>query len=58
MCAKKYGEDWKEYKKIVRWRILPWVYWVHLDGQLSGFGPEGLYPAGSTKFWGGVNETS
>ncbi|KAF4228625.1 hypothetical protein CNMCM6457_006832 [Aspergillus fumigatiaffinis] len=26
MCAKKYGEDWKEYKKIVRWRILPWVY--------------------------------
>ncbi|KAF7166245.1 hypothetical protein CNMCM5623_000002 [Aspergillus felis] len=26
MCAKKYGEDWKEYKRIVRWRILPWVY--------------------------------
>ncbi|KAF4177618.1 hypothetical protein CNMCM8694_003346 [Aspergillus lentulus] len=26
MCAKKYGDNWKEYKKIVRWRILPWVY--------------------------------
>ncbi|GAQ09530.1 delta(14)-sterol reductase [Aspergillus lentulus] len=26
MCAKKYGDDWKEYKKMVRWRILPWVY--------------------------------
>lgn len=26
LCAKKYGEDWKEYKRIVRWRILPGVY--------------------------------
>ncbi|PKY00231.1 putative C-14 sterol reductase [Aspergillus campestris IBT 28561] len=26
MCAKKYGEDWAQYKKTVRWRILPWVY--------------------------------
>ncbi|KAL0262300.1 erg24, C-14 sterol reductase [Diplodia seriata] len=26
MCAKKYGEDWEKYKKMVRWRILPWVY--------------------------------
>ena len=26
MCLKKYGEDWKEYKKMVRWRILPYVY--------------------------------
>ncbi|RAL16217.1 ERG4/ERG24 ergosterol biosynthesis protein [Aspergillus homomorphus CBS 101889] len=26
MCAKKYGEDWKTYKRTVRWRILPWVY--------------------------------
>lgn len=25
-CAKKYGEDWDEYKKTVRWRILPGVY--------------------------------
>lgn len=26
MCAKKYGEDWEKYKKMVRWRILPWIY--------------------------------
>lgn len=26
MCLKKYGEDWKTYKKMVRWRILPFVY--------------------------------
>jgi delta14-sterol reductase len=25
-CARKYGEDWERYKKIVRWRILPGVY--------------------------------
>lgn len=26
MCAKKYGDDWKEYKRMVRWRIVPWIY--------------------------------
>ena len=26
MCSKKYGEDWEKYKKMVRWRILPYVY--------------------------------
>jgi len=25
-CARKYGEDWEKYKKIVKWRILPGVY--------------------------------
>ncbi|ROW09288.1 hypothetical protein VPNG_05842 [Cytospora leucostoma] len=25
-CAEKYGEDWDKYKRIVRWRILPYVY--------------------------------
>ncbi|OXV06752.1 hypothetical protein Egran_05481 [Elaphomyces granulatus] len=25
-CARKYGEDWERYKKIVRWKILPGVY--------------------------------
>jgi delta14-sterol reductase len=25
-CAEKYGDDWVEYKKTVRWRILPGVY--------------------------------
>lgn len=25
-CARKYGADWEEYKKRVRWRILPYVY--------------------------------
>ena len=26
MCAAKYGKDWQEYSKRVRWRILPGVY--------------------------------
>ncbi|KAF4761872.1 hypothetical protein HAV15_007604 [Penicillium sp. str.  len=26
VCAEKYGEDWVEYKRVVRWRILPGVY--------------------------------
>ncbi|KAI9736673.1 MAG: erg24, C-14 sterol reductase [Cirrosporium novae-zelandiae] len=25
-CAKKYGSDWEEYKRRVRWRVLPGVY--------------------------------
>jgi delta14-sterol reductase len=25
-CAKKYGDDWARYKKIVKWRILPGIY--------------------------------
>lgn len=25
-CARKYGEDWEKYKKIVKWRIIPGVY--------------------------------
>lgn len=25
-CHRKYGEDWEKYKKIVRWRIVPYVY--------------------------------
>ncbi|KAL9027953.1 MAG: hypothetical protein Q9196_003604 [Gyalolechia fulgens] len=25
-CERKYGEDWEEYKKKVRWRILPGIY--------------------------------
>ena len=25
-CALKYGEDWEKYKKIVRWRIIPYIY--------------------------------
>ncbi|OLN87455.1 Delta(14)-sterol reductase 2 [Colletotrichum chlorophyti] len=25
-CARKYGEDWEKYKKIVKWRILPGIY--------------------------------
>ncbi|TDZ24111.1 Delta(14)-sterol reductase [Colletotrichum orbiculare MAFF 240422] len=25
-CARKYGEDWEKYKRIVRWRILPGIY--------------------------------
>ncbi|KAK1569492.1 ergosterol biosynthesis ERG4/ERG24, partial [Colletotrichum navitas] len=29
-CAEKYGDDWKEYKRLVRWRILPGVYWICL----------------------------
>lgn len=26
MCAMKYGEDWEKYKKIVRWKIVPYIY--------------------------------
>lgn len=25
-CARKYGEDWERYKKIVRWKIVPGIY--------------------------------
>lgn len=25
-CGEKYGDDWEEYKKQVKWRILPGVY--------------------------------
>ncbi|KAK0645809.1 delta(14)-sterol reductase like protein [Cercophora newfieldiana] len=25
-CSKKYGEDWEKYKKIVRWKIIPYIY--------------------------------
>lgn len=25
-CSRKYGEDWEKYKKIVRWRIIPYIY--------------------------------
>ncbi|KAL9009690.1 MAG: hypothetical protein Q9173_005304 [Seirophora scorigena] len=25
-CKRKYGDDWEEYKKKVRWRILPGIY--------------------------------
>ncbi|KAE9386184.1 ERG4/ERG24 ergosterol biosynthesis protein [Gymnopus androsaceus JB14] len=25
-CEKKYGKDWEKYKKLVRWRIIPYVY--------------------------------
>ncbi|KAK2608504.1 erg24, C-14 sterol reductase [Conoideocrella luteorostrata] len=25
-CGEKYGEDWEEYKKQVKWRIVPGVY--------------------------------
>ncbi len=25
-CAAKYGADWNEYRKIVRWRVLPGLY--------------------------------
>ncbi|KAJ8103814.1 ergosterol biosynthesis ERG4/ERG24 [Lipomyces tetrasporus] len=25
-CSEKYGDDWKEYKRIVRWKIVPYVY--------------------------------
>ncbi|CAK7266000.1 erg24, C-14 sterol reductase [Sporothrix epigloea] len=25
-CARKYGEDWEKYTKLVRWHILPGVY--------------------------------
>lgn len=25
-CHRKYGEDWEKYKKIVRWKIVPYIY--------------------------------
>lgn len=25
-CSKKYGKDWETYKKIVKWRIIPFIY--------------------------------
>lgn len=25
-CHRKYGEDWDKYKKIVRWKIVPYIY--------------------------------
>ncbi|KAK0630876.1 delta(14)-sterol reductase like protein [Bombardia bombarda] len=25
-CSRKYGEDWEKYKKIVRWKLVPYVY--------------------------------
>lgn len=25
-CAEKYGDDWDKYKKIVKWRIIPYIY--------------------------------
>ncbi|KAL9619308.1 MAG: hypothetical protein Q9160_006073 [Pyrenula sp. 1 TL-2023] len=25
-CARKYGADWEEYKRKVKWRIVPYVY--------------------------------
>ncbi|CAK7224209.1 erg24, C-14 sterol reductase [Sporothrix bragantina] len=25
-CARKYGEDWEKYKKLVRWHIVPGIY--------------------------------
>ncbi|KND93168.1 Delta(14)-sterol reductase [Tolypocladium ophioglossoides CBS 100239] len=25
-CHRKYGDDWEQYKKVVRWRIIPGVY--------------------------------
>ncbi|KAI0667606.1 ERG4/ERG24 ergosterol biosynthesis protein [Trametes maxima] len=25
-CEKKYGKDWKKYKELVPWRIVPYVY--------------------------------
>ncbi|KAL9016338.1 MAG: hypothetical protein Q9185_006321 [Variospora sp. 1 TL-2023] len=25
-CKRKYGDDWEEYKKKVRWRLLPGIY--------------------------------
>ncbi|KAK1147061.1 erg24, C-14 sterol reductase [Aspergillus melleus] len=26
MCHEKYGADWEKYRKLVKWRIVPWVY--------------------------------
>lgn len=25
-CEKKYGKDWEKYKKLVPYRIIPYVY--------------------------------
>ena len=25
-CRRKYGKDWEEYCKLVKWRIIPGVY--------------------------------
>ncbi|KZO95870.1 ERG4/ERG24 ergosterol biosynthesis protein [Calocera viscosa TUFC12733] len=25
-CRNKYGDDWDKYKKIVKWRIIPYIY--------------------------------
>ncbi|KAI0027247.1 ERG4/ERG24 ergosterol biosynthesis protein [Vararia minispora EC-137] len=25
-CEKKYGDDWNRYKKLVKWRIIPFIY--------------------------------
>jgi len=25
-CQKKYGDDWNRYCKIVRWKIIPYIY--------------------------------
>jgi Delta14-sterol reductase len=25
-CKKKYKKDWEEYKRVVPWRIVPFVY--------------------------------
>ncbi|KAK9449738.1 ergosterol biosynthesis ERG4/ERG24 [Limtongia smithiae] len=25
-CSQKYGEDWQQYKKLVRWKIIPYIY--------------------------------
>lgn len=25
-CERKYGDDWKRYKEIVRWRLIPGIY--------------------------------
>ncbi|PSR80898.1 delta(14)-sterol reductase like protein [Coniella lustricola] len=25
-CHRKYGADWEQYKKMVRWRIIPYIY--------------------------------
>jgi delta14-sterol reductase len=25
-CSRAYGEDWKRYCSLVRWRILPGIY--------------------------------
>ncbi|WVF70772.1 hypothetical protein IAT40_005566 [Kwoniella sp. CBS 6097] len=25
-CSKKYGDDWEEYCKVVKWRFIPYIY--------------------------------